>query len=225
MNTSFLLRVPLTTPVLMTGGYLTLDGLLAVAFETMTGRPAAPDDIPLVSEAGIKKGSAAFFNQGRVSSKTMFSRLSAHELAEVPDKVLPRRGGRYLVNQESGEFKASTTKFIEVETEFACWFGVGDPEKVADYLRFVPGIGRKASLGYGQINHDEIEIEDAPDCALSLYGSPARPIPVSAWRGGPAQQAMASVHHPYWESQRVPCVVPVTRFFKRTDLMASAVNP
>jgi len=221
----FLLKVPLLTPLLMTNGYLTLDGLLAVAHESITGRPARPDDIPLARENGVMKGSAAFFLLGAVSGRTMFGRLSHHELAEVPDMALLRRGGK-LINQKSGKYRAWMTRFVEVATERVFWFGVGDPDRVIDLLSSVPGIGRKATLGYGTIDHDNIVVEtDVPDCSFSFLGKPARPLPIELWHGKPAQQAMASVSHPYWASPMVRCVVPVTRFFKQEAFLRSAITP
>jgi hypothetical protein len=210
----------------MTNGYLTLDGLLAVAHESMTGSPARAEDIPLANEGGVMKGSAAFFLQGTVSDKTMFGRLSHHELAEVPDMALPRRGGKLIVDQASGKFRAWMTKFLEVTTTRVFWFGVGDPDRVLDLLKAIPGVGRKATLGYGSIDHDAIVIDKkVPDCSFSFLGKPARPLPVSMWRGRPAQQAMASVAHPYWDSPMVRCVVPVTRFFTQEAFHRSAVTP
>lgn len=221
----FLIKVPLTTPVLMTNGYLTLDGILAMAHESITGRPARREDIPLAEEGGVMKGSAAFFLQGTASTKTMFGRLSIPELAEVPDMALPRRGGKLIIDQASGEFRAWTTKFLVMDTPRVFWFGVGDPERVVDLLKAVPGVGRKATLGYGSINHDAIVVDDAPDCSFSFQGRPARPLPLAMWRGEQAQQAMASVAYPYWDSQKVQCVVPVTRFFASAEVRASAVTP
>lgn len=223
--TPFLIKVPLTTPVLMTNGYLTLDGILAMAHESMTGRPARPEDIPLAEDGGVMKGSAAFFQQGAASSKTMFGRLSIPELGEAADMALPRRGGKLIIDQASGEFRAWQTKFLLMDTPRVFWFGVGDPDRVVDLLKAIPGVGRKATLGYGSINHDAIQVDEVPDCSFSFKGKPARPLPLSMWHGGPAQQAMASVAHPYWDSPRVPCVVPATRFFAGADMRASAVTP
>lgn len=225
MMSPFMIKVPLLTPLLMSSGYLTLDGVLAIAHEMKTGTPARPEDIPLAEESGIKKGSAAFFPMGRFAKKVMFSRIAIPDLSEVPDKTNPRRGGRYLIDQNSGEFKAATTSFLEAQADFVVWFGVGDPERVADLLRFLPGVGRKANLGYGRFDHENIMIEDAPDCSFSLFGKPARPLPVAMWQGAPSQEMLVSVKHPYWKSPRERCVVPVTRFFRRTELRNGAVTP
>lgn len=137
--------------------------------------------------------------------------------------ALPRRGGKLIIDQRKGEFRAGQTKFLMVETERVFWFGVGDPDRVVDLLKAIPGVGRKATLGYGSIDHDAIAVDDVPDCSFSFQGKPARPLPLSMWHGEPAQQAMASVAHPYWDSPKVQCVVPVTRFFARTEVLASAV--
>lgn len=221
----FLIKVPLTTPVLMTNGYLTLDGILSMAHEASTGRPARPEDIPLAEESGVMKGSAAFFLQGAASTKTMFGRLSIPELTEVPDMVLPRRGGKLRIDQQSGEFRAWKTKFLVIETPRVFWFGVGDPDRVVDLLKSIPGVGRKATLGYGSIDHNNIVVDDVPDCSFSFLGKPARPLPLAMWNGKPAQQAMSSVSHPYWDSPMVQCVVPVTRFFERAEVLSSVVAP
>lgn len=230
-NVSFVLKAPLVTPVLMSNGYITLDGMLAVAHEMMTGRPATPADIPLAEESGIKKGSAAFFTlagpSSRITTKTMFRRLQSAEMREIPDQALPRRGGRYIIEQASGEFCAATTEFVSIEADCAYWFGVGDPDRVVDLMRCLPGVGRKASLGNGAFENggETISVEEVPDCSFSLYGKPSRPIPVSMWKGADAQRAVVSVSHPYWESPRVPCVVPVTRILTKRDLMPAKVMP
>jgi len=224
--TPFLIKVSLTTPVLMTNGYLTLDGVLAVAHESMTGQPARPEDIPLVQEGGVMKGSAAFFLQGKVARKTMFGRLSPHEMVEVPEMVNPQRGGGFIIYQNTGKFRAWMTKFIEVATDRVFWFGVGDPDRVLDLLKAIPGVGRKATLGYGAIDHSAIMVDTSvPDCSFSFRGKPARPLPVAMWHGTPAQQTMAAVAHPYWASPQVPCVVPVTRFFRPDAFQRGAIKP
>lgn len=227
MGKAFLVSVTLDTPLLMGNGFLTLDGVLAVAHEMLTGSPASPGDIPLEEESGVKKGSAAFFvNPVGVTSHTLFGRLQPHDLIDVDEQAVPvsRSRSRYqVIEQNSGKYKSHMTGFMKLVAERVCWFGVGDPDKVLDLIGILPGIGRKASLGYGRI--ENVEIESAPDCSWSLYGKPARPVPVELWSGAPADTALQAVSHPYWSSTRVPCVIPSRLNYKSNELDPEIVTP
>jgi len=216
----FRLKVPVGTPILLTSGFLTLDGLLAMAVEAKTGSDCSQQDIPLQFTNGVAHGSAAFFRQSSFGSQDMFRRIKPSDMMGIPAQV---KGGAKnlapLIDQDKGTYKSFQTTFMRAETDTVFWFGLGDPDGVLALLNFVQGIGRKASLGNGEIQHSNISIDEIEqDCSFSLFGRPARPLPVEMWMGGPAQHQLAAIKHPYWISKQVECVVPTRRFFRLEDM-------
>lgn len=221
------IRVDLSTPVLMSGGFLTLDGIIAA---TNGG-----DDLPFVIDGGVARASAAMFvidgNAGNsVDSMTMFRRLIPADLMEVPDRAeLTGRKKKWRVNQNSDEYKSASTTFLMINACRAYWFAaVHDKDGIDRILAAfenIPGIGRKASLGWGEIDGKPEIDEIFQDCSWVFHGGPARPIPVDMWkRDVPpgAQIITTAARHPYWLSQRIPCVSPVRIIYKESQIMKAS---
>lgn len=60
------------------------------------------------------------------------------------------------------------------------FYGCGDMRRVESLLHLLPGIGRKASRGYGAITDIEVEPKDH-DFSMMRDGLPMRPIPIEIW--------------------------------------------
>lgn len=224
------IKLSLLTPVLLTDGFLTLDGLLSVAHENMTGGNATEKDIPIAFESGIARASSAYFERGDMSAVRMFARFSPGEMRTVYDQSAPSRASdKFILNQDSGKYKSAFTTFTSLNTPAVHWYCVGDAHAIRRLLGFIEGVGRKASLGWGAIDGASILVEEIPqDCSWRLYGTPARPLPADLWQqagGGPAEVREAVCGYPYWSDEKVLAAVPTDRIMPVLELAGSKVRP
>lgn len=106
-----------------------------------------------------------------------------------------------------GEFKSYDIPYqVTVVDKVWFYFESNDLEGVRDLLRYVVGLGKHASEGYGEIESYEIE----PESELSFEsGRILRPIPV-AWMGEqPYRRQLRAWKPPYWNpANNVLCYVP-----------------
>lgn len=92
------------------------------------------------------------------------------------------------------------------------FYGCGDMLRAGLLLRRLPGIGRKASRGYGAITNMDVVAVDQ-DLSLMRDGLPMRPIPGTLWKrmGGsplPLKMARAELRDADPNSCEVNCVAP-----------------
>ncbi|WP_148103026.1 hypothetical protein [Sulfuricystis multivorans] len=217
----FMLKVPVLTPVLRTGGYLTLDGIIQDAYFRSTGRLLSDDEMPFAKEGEVFHASACFFPLQDLAygNLTLYGRLQHDELRSLPERALPKRGGRYTYESASGEMKAPKGSFQTVNTPFVMWFCFGDPDKTLDLLGHVQGIGRKIGMGWGSVDHENVSITTLQeDASFVLHGNAARPIPVEMWQGRPQQRRYCAIRYPYWSSKQVECVVPTAKVLRFSQI-------
>ena len=217
---NFKLTLQLATPF-YSAIPLTLDGLLSAAVHHATGL-MGEDTIPLIPlamEHGVFKGSSLFCCRsyrhaavGRIMSLRTEKDLSV-ELFK-PNA----RGGRYAhVDQQRGDYKANMSAYPGIDAREVYFWGVGDPDKAAQMISdFIPGIGKRATAGAGQIT-DVSWIETDEDCSWMLpSGLPARPLPIAIWNQleGRSDQSVSTmplaVRLPYWQTEAEKAVFPVS---------------
>ncbi len=222
-DTPFALVAHLRTPVIVTDNtWLTLDSLLSAAVTSENGA-WSPDDIPLQSAGGLFLGSAAFFVEPRPTQHPFLSALSPHFGDYDSD---PRR----KVLRTGGTDKPDLDRRNSFEARKVVWFGSGDAAACRRLIAGLPGIGKKTAHGFGEIVRVET-IDLHVDRSLVLPdGSPARPIPTSAWDAmaeshvdlAPATDLpvdMTAFRPDYWSSDnRALCVVPRWRDFSNDQL-------
>lgn len=201
------------------GSRLTLDGLLSAAVfyeKGLKGIDTIPH-IPLEQEQGIFKGSSLFCDPGyrHESVGRVMSLRSERDLRS--DLFQPnKRGGKYgPIDQQRGDYKANLSSFAGIAAKEAYFWGVGDPERAAYLIEtFIPGIGKRATTGAGQILSVSWTEMDEDYSWITRKGAPARPLPVELWSelgGNPtAPAAPMAVTLPYWESEAVAAVFPVS---------------
>lgn len=124
---------------------------------------------------------------------------------------------RFIRNGDAGRGTFSTTTdrytpFSRGQRWTVGFYGCGDLYRVESLLRRLPGMGRKASRGYGAIVEVDIEPVEK-DYALIKDGKPMRPIPEKLWAklGGaplPLKMARAELHRDNPDNRETWCVAP-----------------
>lgn len=217
MNTPFRVKLSLATAITLNAP-LTLDALLSAAVANATGLEGADTlpHIPLEQKDGIFCGSALFMHRrfrhevvGRVMALRGERDLSVHAF---------RPNGRQYVNVHTDKAKKYANRlsaYPGYRSNEVYFYGVGDVERVVYLLaNFLPGIGKRANTGAGEIISVSATETDEDYSWRLPDGSPARPLPREAWLrlGGDASVASMplAVVLPYWQSGKVDAVFPVT---------------
>ncbi len=215
---NFRLKLELGTPFFMTSR-LTLDGLLsaAVFYERgLRGKDTIPY-IPLEQSDGIFKGSSLFCepNYRHENFGRIMSLRSERDLRS--DLFSPnKRGNKYgPIDQQRGDYKANMSSYAGIAAKEVYFWGVGDPERAAYLIEtYIPGIGKRANIGAGQIMSVSWSEVDDDRSWTTRKGTPARPLPLDLWiaMGGDSAAATAplAITLPYWEEQAVEAVFPVS---------------
>lgn len=216
MTTAFKLRIELKTPFHM-GHRITLDGLLSAAIFNATGLIGAENDalIPLEREGDVFKGSSLFVDGNYRHSKVGRIMALRGESDLSVDAFSPNnRGKKYgYIDQARDAYKNNIDAYQAIQTREVTFFGVGDPDR-CQYLieNFLSGIGKRCNAGAGQMG--EVVWEYSEDYSLMAEdGAPARPIPTDLWAslgGGDFPVGRIPVRAPYWDSEAVDAVFPLT---------------
>jgi len=216
------LRIGLRSSVIISHA-LTLDGLLAAAiFQRTQNVEAAHSTIPLSKAHGVWCGSAALIEGPAPARAVSIIQALRAELDLSPSIVSPGSKGYSRIEQARGPYRNKMSSYTALDTP-ALWFsGHGDVAAIRDLLRDIPAVGAKRGVGYGEVS--EVSIDEA-ECAQAGHmlsdGSPARPIPVEAWRSIGGQDAMTSLEAwepPYWRGERGICAIPAHRVVDRRSI-------
>lgn len=201
MSDHFLIRLSLTTPVILSH-QTTLDGILAGLILQETGdMNKALSALPLAKQAGVWCGSCIFLQ----------SPVLTNEIVMGPRQKQMADGG------SKHEFRNRQTYVRAFSTPSAYFMGEGDLAEVKRLVSGMTGIGKKRSAGYGQINISSSDFIDLANPrqqgALMLSdGTPSRPIPVPVWSEmnsqAPVMRAFVRYEPPYNVTEPVECVLP-----------------
>lgn len=214
---SFKLTLELATPFHIRHP-ITLDALLSAAVFKMNGKMGTDtiQEIPLLREENIFHGSSVHYSKtyrnssfGRVMSLKTESDLSSSLFA--PNK---KRGSGYgYIDQQRGQYKANIESYPSIEAREVFFWGVGDAEACASLIqRYIPGLGKRASSGAGEIIR--VFVDDSDDHSwVTKSDTPARPLPVSLWKKISANECPITpmpmaVDIPYWDTPHVDAVFP-----------------
>lgn len=216
--TNFKLALQLATPFYCASP-LTLDGLLSAAVFNATGLMGS-DTIPLIpleSEDGIFRGSSLFCipSYRHAAVGRIMSLKTENDLSERLFKPNRRDGGYGHIDQQRGDYKANLSAYPGIDSREVYFWGVGDPDKTVSMIsEFIPGIGKRASSGAGQIIGVSWVETDEDYSWVTQKGMPARPLPVEIWKqiAPDTSQVIKSmpmaVRLPYWETPQVDAVFP-----------------
>ncbi len=201
MSDHFLIRLALTTPVILSH-QTTLDGILAGLILQETGdMNKAVSALPLAKQAGLWCGSCIFLQSPVMTNEIMM----APRQKQMADGSL------------KPDFRNRQTYVRAFSTPYAYFMGEGDLAEVKRLLTGMTGIGKKRSAGYGQINISSSDFIDLANPrqqgALMLSDhTPSRPIPLPVWSEmnsqAPVMRAFVRYAPPYNVTDPVECVLP-----------------
>lgn len=222
----FMLEARLGTPMIQEpDAYLTLDSVLAAAIYQKTGDvEMAHGAIPLQKIGGLWCGSAAFLIDPRYQAQKFIASLRQH-FGDYDDDA------RKKVLRVGGPDKPDLDARQSAQADRIVWFGVGDPERCRELIASLGGIGKKVAQGYGEILGASVIDLTLDRAAVLPDGTPARPIPVSAWaRIRAKNDALQSVgalpvdivgmRPAYWANEnKAMCVLPRMRRLSENQLL------
>ncbi len=213
----FRLEVHLAAPAILNGP-TTLDSLLAGALFRMDGDlEKAHREIPLANTAGVWHGSAAFtegFFALRGVTITGGWRMHQYGHDFIADGVKFGRGGKVKkLSAGSGPMRNVMNDYFVTGCRRLIWFGCGDPSAVMDLMGMLPGVGKRAGSGYGEIAHMSVSELPVDRSLVTVGGYPARPIPRAVWQtlaGAKPNVSFAAGRFtpPYWTGEEVECAQP-----------------
>src|SRR5208283_5011506 len=143
-------------PVILSNGYLTLDGILAAAIFAQTNDPvAASADIPLKKTGSVWHASQAFFSKAETGSMTFTRRLGGEDMepgAWLPDNEKSKNA--YRIKNNKDDYMNVLTSRQWISAKNILWFGCGDLDKACELLQTITSVGAKRAQGFGEINQE-----------------------------------------------------------------------
>jgi hypothetical protein len=206
------ISVQLEVPIILGGGYLTLDALLAsLIFEKTGDIDLAHETIPLASTTGLFHASAALLEPFGSSGVSFVANLRADHAID-PDLLLKNKRGsihKKMGRTRRREFGAVLNRYTSFDAPTITWYAEGDGEAVQQLLSGVGFIGKRRGSGFGQVSGWLVEPGDL-DGIQGLFGEPLRPIPVDMFDGDRDALTVDAAWRPaYWHPEnRAICYAP-----------------
>lgn len=204
----FRVTASLNTPLVSSGGYMTLDGLLAaLLFERLQDVDRAHSEVPLRCPRGLYHGSAAVIEPFDRSRVTFIAGLRPTHSID-PDLILKNKAGR-LHRKFDTSLTNVANSYELLSVPAVTWYGEGDAEQVEQLLRGVPFIGKRRASGFGEVTDWRIE-PDELDGVTGHFGEPLRPVPVELFEGDKSYPVADAAWRPaYWNPlNRAACYAP-----------------
>ncbi len=209
----FRVTAHLKAPLVLGGGYFTLDGLLgALLFDRLDDVDAAHAAIPLANTSGLFHASAAIYEPIDVGRTTFVASLRAqHDLD--PELLRKNKAGtathRAISTKRERDFGNVFNTYRRVVAPTIDWYAEGDVDAVRELLRDAHFIGKRRASGFGEVENWTIE-PDELDGITGHLDEPLRPVPVELFGGDQtAIKADAAWRPAYWNpAHRAICFVP-----------------
>ena len=201
-----------TSPVILPGHTLHLDGLLAWArVEEAKYDPdplAAIEDLPLARDNGVWQASQIFMSPASTPFMTHMVRQLELDALALDQGVL-YSGEKNSFQKGTGSMKSYNLLFPTQWMNKAEAWCIGDQERVIKLLARVKSLGKKGLNGYGKVRGCKIEpavIEDVEKWRLRAL-PPDKGMEMPGVEYAPVIQTLSP---PYWDiSKRTAAVVPI----------------
>ena len=202
----------LKAPIILGGGYLTLDALLAaLIFETTGDIDVAHRSVPLASTDGLFHASAALLEPFSSTGVSFVANLRAMHALD-PDLLLKDKRGK--VHRRIGltrrrEFGAVMNSYKAFVAPEITWYAEGDGDAVERLLSGVAFIGKRRGSGFGEVSGWSVMPGDL-DGIVGPFDDPLRPVPVDMFNGDPNSLKIDAAWRPaYWHPEnRAICYAP-----------------
>jgi hypothetical protein len=207
----------LTGPIMLPGGPLAIDGLLAYwvavrdrLLPATSAAEAVDIEIPVAREPGGRFHLASF-SIGQVEAVE-----GDHLNKRFPVDRWQSLGqpGMRALRLSAGPAKSYRipAELYHLRNDELRWFVVGNQQEIRDLLGMCGHLGKKRSTGNGRVREWVVAPCDpwGPDFPVALGGQPLRPLPLD-WPGvsPDANVAHRTLTYPYWANERRQlCYVP-----------------
>lgn len=202
----------LKTPMITSGGYMTLDGLLAsIIFEQTNDLDQAHSKIPLLNKEGLWFGSAAIYEAIDETKKSFVANLRAmHDLNL--DLIAKKKDGnshRSIGLTRRRDYGAVMNNYKMITSHEVSWYATGDAQQIYRLLSEVEFIGKRRNSGFGQVCNLTI-LPDNLDGVVGNFGEPLRPVPIELFEGDKSSVKVDATWKPaYWHPlNRAICFAP-----------------
>ena len=200
------------TPIILGGGYLTLDALLAaLIFETTGDIESAHTRVPLVCDQGLFHASAAILEPVSTDSVSFVANLRAMHAID-PDLLLKNNRGQ--VHKKMGltrrrDFGAVMNSYKACDAPEITWYAEGDGDAVEMLLSGTHFIGKRRGSGFGEVSSWSVEQGDF-NGIIGPFGEPLRPVPIDRFDGDAGSLKVDAAWRPaYWHPEnRAICFAP-----------------
>jgi hypothetical protein len=202
----------LKVPVILGGGYLTLDALLAsLIFEGCGDIEVAHNTIPLACSDGLFHASAALLEPYGSKSVSFVANMRATHSLD-PDLLMKNNQGgvhRKLGLTRRQQFGAVMNSYTAFDAPEITWYGEGDGAAIERFVSDVNFIGKRRGSGFGEISSWSVEPDDL-DGVVGPFGEPLRPVPVEMFEGEKDALRVDAAWRPaYWHPEnRAVCYAP-----------------
>jgi hypothetical protein len=206
------IRARLKVPVILGGGYLTLDALLAsLIFESCGDIDIAHSTIPLANSSGLFHASAALLEPLGSNGVSFVANLRATHALD-PDLLLKnKRGGihRKLGLTRRQNYGAVMNSYTAFDAPEITWYAEGDGAAIERLVSDVDFIGKRRGSGFGEVSSWSVEPDDL-DGVVGPFGEPLRPVPVEMFEGDKDALKVDAAWRPaYWHPEnRATCYAP-----------------
>lgn len=221
MFSNIVITAMMATPVVhATGGFATLDGLLAATVFERTGCiDTAHNKLPVEYRHRMPATSAATYNVIEMSGRSIVGNLRKTKGFDF--SLIARKGnGEDLVqNPFNNDFKDIINHYTTVAAFSISWLACADADAVRDLLEPLKFIGKRRSAGFGEVRHWDISPTD-DDPLLTADGRPRRPTPKGLFEGDTTLPTMDATWKPaYWDvANREQCFCPaISQIFIKGD--------
>lgn len=203
----------LKTPLVLTGGYMTFDAILAaILFDQLQDVDSAHAAVPVKNTAGLFHASAAVIEPMDTGRVSFVANLRAdHALS--PDLIARGRTGARLHTAlgraRRREFGAVMNNYQTITAASVTWYAEADAEAVRALLANVHFIGKRRASGFGEVAEWQIEPGDS-DGITGPFGEPLRPVPAAMFKGDTSHPLIDAAWRPaYWHpAHRAACYAP-----------------
>jgi hypothetical protein len=202
----------LWTPIILGGGYMTFDALLAgILFDQIGDVEQAHASVPVRCTDGLFHASAAIFEPIDQTRTSFVANLRADHSID-PDLIFKNKQGQ--IHKKMGrtrrrDFGAVMNSYDTVTTPSISWYLEGDAERIGMLINDIAFIGKRRASGFGEVVSWEIADGDF-DGLLGAQGEPLRPIPVERFEGDASSLKVDAAWRPaYWHPMnRAICYAP-----------------
>jgi len=199
-------------PIILGGGYLTLDALLAsLIFETTNDVETAHNNVPLACTDGLFHASAALLEPFGSTRVAFVANMRAMHALD-PDLLLRNNHGQ--IHKKIGltrrrDFGAVMNSYTAFDASEITWYAEGDGDAVERLLSGVHFIGKRRGSGFGELSGWSIEPGEL-DGIVGPFGEPLRPVPVEMFSGDTSSLKVDAAWRPaYWHPEnRSVCFAP-----------------